>query len=98
MVGQDPWGTELMRLLQARGADVSGMLVANEGWQTTVYAKPCLDEMEQNRIDFGAFNLISETAGDSLIEALAAAAGKCDVVVINQQFQSGLGDAGFVAK
>lgn len=98
MVGDDLWGTELMRLLQRVGADVSGMVHADGGWQTAVYAKPYRGEVEENRLDFGGFNQITETAADTLLAKLDAAAGKCDVVVVNQQFQSGLGDKKFVAK
>jgi rfaE bifunctional protein kinase chain/domain len=98
LTGDDPWGRELMRLLDASGADVSGMVVGDRSWQTTVYAKPYLNEMEENRIDFGAFNQVSELAGDALIKALDSAAGKSDVVVINQQFQSGLGETRFVTR
>jgi rfaE bifunctional protein kinase chain/domain len=98
MVGDDPWGAELVRLLKTRGADVTGMIPGGGQWQTTVYAKPHLGETEENRIDFGAFNKVSESAGNALIAALEAAAAKSNVVIINQQFQNGLADAAFVAK
>jgi rfaE bifunctional protein kinase chain/domain len=98
MLGNDPWATELMRLLRAREVDVSGMVAGNAQWQTTVYAKPYLGEQEESRIDFGAFNKVSEGAANALVAALEEAAGKCDLIVINQQFQSGLGEPEFVEK
>jgi len=115
LVGDDPWGTELMRLLRTRGADVTGMVQeksrkrkvesgngendeATGQWQTAVYAKPYCGDEEENRLDFGAFNRMSAAAAQALLAALDAAAGQCDAVVINQQFQSGLGQAGFIKK
>jgi rfaE bifunctional protein kinase chain/domain len=98
MIGPDPWGTELMRLLRARGADVSGMLAGDADWQTTVYAKPYSGEVEQSRFDFGGFNRLSHEGLTALVTQLRAAAAVCDVVVINQQFQSGLGEEAVVAR
>lgn len=98
MLGNDPWSGELMRLLRAREIDVSGMTPGDAQWQTTVYAKPYLGEQEENRIDFGAFNRMSEEAGNALVAVLEAAADQCDVIVINQQFQSGLAEPRFVEK
>jgi len=96
--GDDVWGPELMRLLRERGADVSGMVAGGKEWQTAVYAKPYRGDVEESRIDFGGFNQLSPAQGDALVEALGAAAKKCDVVVINQQFRSGQGAAGLVEK
>src|SRR5450631_3226811 len=40
LVGTDPFGRELMRLLQQRGALVDGSMLIDTAWQTLVYAKP----------------------------------------------------------
>jgi rfaE bifunctional protein kinase chain/domain len=97
MIGADPWGAELMRLLSARGADVAGMVKGHD-WQTMVYVKPYFGELEENRFDLGGFNRLSQAAQDALVSALESATAECNAVVINQQVQAGLGDAGFVAR
>ena len=56
VVGRDPWGAELLRILQELGADVGGMARQERDWATVVYAKPHVGGREQSRIDFGDFN------------------------------------------
>lgn len=90
VIGADLFGRELLRLLQERGADTSDGLVVDEHWQTMVYAKPCAGDAEENRIDFGAFNVLTERATDMLMDALERAASANDVVVLNQQIPGGV--------
>lgn len=89
VVGRDLFGGELMRLLRERGADISGIVFDDE-WQTMVYAKPYCGEAERSRIDFGAFDTLSERAIDLLLEALELAASACTVVILNQQISPGI--------
>ncbi|HET9099051.1 MAG TPA: PfkB family carbohydrate kinase [Acidobacteriaceae bacterium] len=86
VVGTDLFGAELSRLLAACGPATRNHLIQDPQWQTMVYAKPCNDQREENRIDFGAFNVLSKWMMDALIAALHVAAGDNDVVVLNQQF------------
>jgi rfaE bifunctional protein kinase chain/domain len=89
VVGADLFGAELLRLLRACGPAVRNQMVEDTNWQTMVYAKPWNDDQEQNRVDFGAFNALSERTMDALITALDLAAGENDVVVLNQQISHG---------
>ena len=88
--GPDPFGGELLRLLRDRGADVRDSMILDERWQTMAYTKPHRGEEEESRIDFGAFNSLSEATVRSLMRALEAAAAENDVVVLNQQVPTGL--------
>ena len=90
LAGEDLFGRRLLALLEGIGVDTEGMLTGGEGWQTMVYAKPCVGERELNRIDFGTFNEISSADIDALAERLDAAAGECDAVVLNQQVPRGV--------
>jgi len=90
LVGEDFFGREMRGMLRDFGADTSGLLSCQEGFQTMVFAKPHLGGREQNRIDFGGFNEISPESIDALTAALTAAAEQSDVVILNQQVPSGV--------
>jgi len=42
VIGADPFGGELLRLLRERGADVSRGMIVDRRWQTMAYTKPYL--------------------------------------------------------
>ena len=90
VVGRDLFGLEMLRLLEERGAEIRGKMVIDEQWQTMVYAKPCREDEEESRIDFGAFNVLTEKTIDGLILALTQAAEENEVVVLNQQIPRGV--------
>ncbi len=90
LVGRDLFGWQMRRLLEQRQIDISGVLDAQDDWQTLVYSKPCIGPAEQNRIDFGAFNEPSEAAMDLLAGRLDEAAAASDTVILNQQVPAGL--------
>ena len=90
LVGDDMFGREMLRILRLLNVDVEGMVLAPDGWQTMVYAKPYLDGEELHRIDYGAFNTISEASIAALSDELARAAAESDVVVLNQQVPAGI--------
>jgi rfaE bifunctional protein kinase chain/domain len=89
VVGTDVFGRELLRLLNERGADTRDRMIVDEHWQTMVYAKPCSGDKEENRIDFGAFNMLTEKTINALISALEKAASENHVVILNQQIPQG---------
>ncbi len=94
VVGQDPWGSELLRLLQSGGGtDTDGMLVQPRDWDTVAYVKPHIAGVEQNRFDFGDFNRLHQQTADRLIEILDKALPRLGALVINAQARSGLHDA-----
>jgi len=97
-VGADPFGQELLRLLREMGADTSGMVVLPDHFQTMVYAKPYRGEQEENRLDFGAANTLSDGAIDSLIAALEQSVTTSDVVVLNQQVALGISTPEVIAR
>ena len=93
LVGDDLFGRRLLELLNALGVDCRGMLldqVDHANWQTLVYSKPCIGDVEQNRIDFGGFNVLSDETAEALQRQLRGAADESDVVILNQQVRSGV--------
>lgn len=93
VVGQDPWGAELRRLLQAGGTDTDGMLVQPQDWDTVAYVKPHIAGVEQNRFDFGDFNRLHQQTADKLIDLVEKALPRLNALVINAQARAGLHDA-----
>lgn len=96
VTGADPFGQEMRRLLANPRVDASGLLTQAEEWHTHVYVKPYIGDAEQNRLDFGNFNRISEASQEALIASLERTLKSVDVVVINEQWSTGIhGEAGF---
>ncbi|MFI4890185.1 MAG: PfkB family carbohydrate kinase [Steroidobacterales bacterium] len=98
LIGTDPFGAELMRLLRERGADCDAGMIVDEAWQTLVYAKPFTAQTEGRRIDFGGFSELRPRSADALIGALEAAAPDSHVIVLNQQIPLGVSPAPVIAR
>ncbi len=90
LVGDDLFGRQMLEMLQRLNVDARGMLTGSGGWQTQVYAKPCVGEEEQNRIDFGPFNTPIEADVEALSAELDRAAGESEAVILNQQVPAGV--------
>ncbi len=90
LIGQDLFGGRILELLQRRGVNCEGLLQNQPDWQTLVFCKPCLGDVEQNRIDFGGFNELAPETADELARRLDQAAGQSGVVVLNQQVPAGI--------
>ena len=90
VVGCDPFGNEVRRLLHEKGVGHSGLLTQAGAWDTLVYLKPIRDGHEENRIDFGNFNCLREDVAVALIERLDSSLSSLDVVVVNQQVERGI--------
>ncbi|HTY36549.1 MAG TPA: PfkB family carbohydrate kinase [Bacteroidota bacterium] len=90
VVGEDPYGHEMRRLLAAQRADDTGLLTQRERWDTHVYMKPYEREQEQHRIDFGNFNELHPSTSTSLIDHIGKALPSLDLVIINQQVLHGI--------
>lgn len=88
--GDDPFGRELLRLLQAAGVDLSGVLTQAQDWNTPVYIKPIRDGREEQRLDFGNFNRLHDDVGGALLERLERALPELDAVIVNQQLRCGV--------
>ncbi len=97
VVGADPFGQEMVRLLQAAGVNTDGMLTQDGGWSTHVYSKPYLGEAEENRIDFGNFNVLNDETANDLVDRLAVALADTNIVIINEQVQSGIHESAALA-
>ncbi len=90
VIGDDVFGREMLALLHRGRVDTAGMIVQQEGWATSVYAKPYVDRDEQSRFDFGRFNKISDETADRLLAVLDTALKKLDGLIINQQLSFGV--------
>jgi rfaE bifunctional protein kinase chain/domain len=90
VTGNDPFGVEMVKIMQNAGIFTDRILVQNENWSTHVYIKPYEGENEKNRIDFGNFNELSNDTADLLIDGLKQDAGKIDLIIINEQVLSGI--------
>ncbi len=90
LIGDDLFGREMLKFLQQLDVSCEGILQCQEDWQTLVYSKPCVDEREQNRLDFGSFNCIASKTSDALREQLDRIAKQSSVVILNQQVPRGV--------
>jgi rfaE bifunctional protein kinase chain/domain len=90
VIGHDPFGSEMVSLMNRTGIDTRNMLIQDQNWATHVYIKPYIGETEQNRIDFGNFNSLSEDISKKLIQRLRSEVKEVDLVIINQQVGSGI--------
>ncbi len=98
VIGDDPFGVEMRSLLAAKGVETEGLLMQGENWDTHVYMKPYEREQEQHRLDFGVFNELHALTATLLLERLAAALPRLDLVIINQQIVRGIHTREFKAE
>ncbi len=90
VIGDDPYGYEMKRILNSLKIDISGLLTQPQNWDTHVYVKPYQENQEQNRIDFGNFNIPSQETHSLLLQCLEQAIPQFDIMIINQQVQKGI--------
>ena len=98
VIGDDLFGREMLKLMENINVDVSGMIIQGENWNTSVYAKPYIDLEEQERIDFGRFNVISNSTADKLISSIKKALPELDGLIINQQLKQGIHSEYFIGR
>jgi rfaE bifunctional protein kinase chain/domain len=84
IVGDDLFGAELRKQMSAVGVE-DGLIVQEDDWHTPVYAKPYRGAEEQNRIDFGRFNMLTEESEHSLISHIKEKIKTLDGLIVNQQ-------------
>jgi bifunctional ADP-heptose synthase (sugar kinase/adenylyltransferase)/phosphoglycolate phosphatase-like HAD superfamily hydrolase len=89
VVGNDLFGREMARQFETSGVDSSGLLVQTEGWDTPVYGKPLLDGVEQQRLDFGAWNALTDATWNLLKCTITDARSRLDFLIVNQQLPRG---------
>ncbi|MEI6680662.1 MAG: PfkB family carbohydrate kinase [Mariniphaga sp.] len=90
VIGTDPFGAEMVRVMKASGIDPRNLLIQEEEWSTHAYAKPYINDTELNRVDFGNYNKLSTETADRLIASLIKEIPEVDIVLINQQVPSGI--------
>jgi rfaE bifunctional protein kinase chain/domain len=90
VIGDDPFAAAMVTLMQKAGIKTNNLLTQKNNWSTHVYAKPYILDVEQNRIDFGNFNKLSNTVANQLIQNLKNEIPEVDVVIINEQVISGI--------
>ncbi|SHF23296.1 rfaE bifunctional protein, domain I [Mariniphaga anaerophila] len=90
VIGSDPYGTEMVKIMQKNGINPDNLLVQEEDWSTHVYTKPYVGDFEEGRIDFGNYNHLSVETADLLIQKLKNIVPEVDVIIINQQVLSGI--------
>jgi sugar/nucleoside kinase (ribokinase family)/phosphoglycolate phosphatase-like HAD superfamily hydrolase len=95
VIGNDPFGVEMIRIMQDTGISTDRILVQKENWSTHVYIKPYAGDNEKNRIDFGNFNILSDETASLLITNLKEDSKKIDLIIINEQVLSGIHTAFF---
>lgn len=93
VLGNDPFGRELKRLLDNSRIDCGGLISQGEDWATHTYLKPCVDNQELNRIDLGNFNRLSNSAEDELFSKLERILDQVSVVLINHQVTASIHDS-----
>jgi bifunctional ADP-heptose synthase (sugar kinase/adenylyltransferase)/phosphoglycolate phosphatase-like HAD superfamily hydrolase len=90
VIGTDPFGAEMVRIMKETGIGPENLLVQEDVWYTHTYAKPYIDDKELNRVDFGNYNKLSEATADLLISNLIDEIPEVDIILINQQVPSGI--------
>jgi rfaE bifunctional protein kinase chain/domain len=93
ILGCDPFGRELRRLLVSPQINDDGLISQDKEWSTHTYLKPCVDGKELSRIDLGNFNCLSKTVEDELFSRLEDILGKVRVVLINHQVTASIHDS-----
>ena len=90
VIGTDPFGTEMIRKMNAMNVNADNLIVQEQSWSTHTYSKPYIGNSELNRIDFGNFNNLHDDTADRLIQNLNKTIPEVDIVIINQQVPSGI--------
>ncbi len=96
VIGDDPFGAEVGRILRRTGIDTDGVLTQGAEWDTCAYTKVLesgkAGQRESNRIDYGTFNRLRPDTADRLVARLAGALadGHVDAVIVNQQVRHGV--------
>ena len=90
VIGYDPFGAEMVKIMEENGINPQNLILQKENWSTLVYTKPIIDDVEQSRIDFGNFNEMTNETADKLLELLRFEIPQVDLIIINQQVLAGI--------
>ncbi len=89
-VGNDIFGREMIDLFQNINVDTTYLKSLSSGWDTYTYTKPMSVNGEENRLDFGTHNTLSEEVFKQFLLDLEFALPNLNVLIINQQFPNPL--------
>ena len=89
-VGNDIFGREMQHLFQTLKVDSQHLKTIANGWDTCTYTKPMSVNDEENRLDFGTHNALSEEIFTEILEELESSMPRLNVLIINQQFPNPL--------
>lgn len=89
-VGNDIFGREMINLFQKINVDTTNLKSLSSGWDTCTYTKPMSVNGEENRLDFGTHNTLSEEVFSQILLNLESALPNLNVLIINQQFPNPL--------
>ena len=95
-IGDDIFGRELTRQFHDLGVDTTCLVVQKEHFDTVTFGKPYLEGNEQPRMDFGFFNVRSETTDQALLDGLKNALQTADVLIANQQVPGSITNESFI--
>ena len=90
VIGDDMFGREMLREMDAMNVDTSSLIIQKESWDTPAYSKPFFGFEEQERIDFGRFNQMTDAIENILINKLREKIKNLDALIINQQLKNGI--------
>lgn len=90
VTGEDPFGRDMRRLMTGAGMKTEGLMIQSRDWNTHVYIKPHVGGVEQQRLDFGNFNVLADATATELLGRLRGCLAEIDVVIINEQVPSGI--------
>jgi len=95
-IGDDIFGRELTRQFSELGVDTTWLVVQKEHFDTVAFGKPYLEGNEQPRMDFGFFNIRSETTDRALLDGIKNALQTADVLIVNQQVPGSITNESFI--
>jgi len=94
IIGDDIFGRELHRHCTALGARCDYLVGQGREWTTYAYIKPMREGVEQDRLDFGVANRMSDATVAHVLDGLEREIERLDVLFINQQIRPSLLCAG----
>ncbi|OGV61171.1 MAG: hypothetical protein A2498_11305 [Lentisphaerae bacterium RIFOXYC12_FULL_60_16] len=95
VIGDDPFGWDMRRLLAKLRVGLDGLLTQGDGWDTPVYIKPIIGDREDHRLDFGNFNTLHADTTRVLLDALGRVLPDLDGLIINEQLVNGIHSTAF---
>jgi len=91
-IGNDIFARELVRQFTGLGVNTEHLVTQENNFDTVVFGKRYLHDVEKPRIDFGFFNKRSRETDSRIIRSIRMALQSCDVLIFNQQVPGSIND------